>query len=500
MIASDLHRDRVRHRGAALRAARALPSASLSRNAGIFLLVSAAIYIAFGLTFSSVPEGSGATFWEAVIATSQDPYPLIYALWPALFIVCISSQAGSLSPLRLIRRGSMWVTALSEAIRGAAMGVAAGVGAILGSAIVSRGNGLQLAWSSFALSSDESSGSQVLAPFASAGVPALAALLVPVIAWSGALSALAAALSLVARASVTLQRVSSGLSILLPPVLFRVQPFGPVANPVSFLLPAHAIAQGIPLWAFPALAYAAAGLVVLGAYLAWRESGLLDFVRSARGIWAIAVAVLTVLLFLRAPSGATVAEAIFYGASSEGFSFPYWAYAVVVWQGLALVSLTRWSGWVLPRFSLVALRTGSAYRVIVREVFNDVKLMAVSTAALLLCCAAIGALIGLPPASWADWAKIGLGGVASSMVTMLLCLACVWVSGRIQAAAFALVIIVATTLPTLNPLWPWPAASGFLGAWTSVQVAGPAAGIALASVLLLLVLSKFGRLPEVDVS
>lgn len=500
MTTSHLSHNKVGVGVTAFRLTHALPSSTLLRNTGLVLLASAAIYIAFGLTFPPVPKDSGATYWEKVIATSQDPYPLIYALWPALFIACLSSQANALTPLRLIRRGSMWVTTLSEAIRGAAMGAAGGIGAILGSTIVSGGNGLQLTWSSFALASNESSGSQTLAPLASANIPILIALVMPVIAWSGSLCALTAALSLVTKVSIVAQRVSSGLLILLPPVFFRMQPLGPVANPVSFLLPAQAVANKVPIWVFPALAYTAAGLIAFGAYLAGRKSGLLDLARSPRGIWAITVAALTVLLFLRVPSEATVAQATFYGASTEGISLPYWAYSVIVWQGLALVSLTRWSSWVLPRFSLVALRSGSTSKILVREIVNDVKLMAISASILLLCCATLGALLGLPSASWTDWSKVWFGGLASSMTTMLLCLACVWMSGHIQAAAFALVIIVVTTLPALNPIWPWPAASGSLGAWTSTHLAGLAAGITLASLVFLLALAKLSRLPEVDVN
>ena len=478
------------------RVSQALPSPEALRKASLIFLASAGVYFVFGLVFPPIPTDARVSFWESVVAGSHDPYPLLYAVWPVLIIASATGQQSSMSPLRILRRGTVRAAVASEAVTGAFAGLAAGAGAAVGSAITATGNGLSLSWSSFATMPGDAAGSQVLSAFALAETPVLSALLVPLFAWAGTLAAAAAGLAVAYRVSVFAHRISAACLILLPPVLFRAEFLPPTVNPISFLLPIHPAVNGLSVWIYPCIAFSIATLTVIQAGAGIHTA--LRVLRTPRSVWFLTALALAWMLLLLASPEDTAADALFYGTSPAGLSFVHWAYGVIVWLGLAMVSLVRWSGWVLPRFSLVALRHGTASRVLIRELVTDTARTLVSASAFVLLCAASGMIYGLTPAVWTDWLAVVLGGTASSMATIMLALATVWATSRIGSAALVVVAAGASTLPAVNPLWPAPSATGFLGAWESPWTAGASAISFCSSAALLILISKFRPLPEAD--
>lgn len=490
------HARRPQSTAAPIRFSQVLPGPEVLRKASLIFLASAGVYFVFGLVFPPIPTGARVSFWESVVAGSHDPYPLLYAVWPVLIIASATGQQSSMSPLRILRRGTVRAAVASEAVTGAFAGLAAGAGAAVGSAITATGNGLSLSWSSFATIPGDAAGSQVLSALALAETPVLSALLVPLFAWAGTLAAAAAGLAVACRVSLFAHRISVACLILLPPVLFRAEFLPPTVNPISFLLPIHPSANGLSVWIHPFIAFSIATLAVIQAGAGIHTT--LRVLRTPRSVWFLTALALAWMLLLLASPEDTAADALFYGTSPAGLSFVHWAYGVIVWLGLAMVSLVRWSGWVLPRFSLVALRHGTASRVLIRELVTDTARTLTSAFALIVLCAIAGAALGLAPASWADWIQAAVGGTAGSMTTLMLALAAVWATSRVGSAALVLVAAGASTLPAVNPLWPAPSATGFLGAWEYPWAAATSAISFCTSSALLILISKFRRLPEVD--
>lgn len=492
------HARRPQITAAPIRFSQVLPGPEVLRKGGLIFLASAGVYCTFGHIFPPIPQDSQVSFWESVIAGSQDPYPLLYTMWPILVLVSASVQQGSLTASRILRRGALWAAVVSEATTGALLGCAAGVGAAAGSAITATGHGLDVSWSAFAHASSDSTGSQVLSAFASTNTPVLSALVIPVFAWAGALAAASAGLALASRASRLVHRVSAAALILLPPILFRTDFLPPVVNPASFLMPMQLSAHGLNIWIHPCIAFGIAAMAAVVGQSGQTAKNTFRILRTPRGAWFLTALLLASLLLLQASPEDTAAEAVFYGTSPAGVSFVHWAYGVIVWLGLVMVSLVRWSEWVLPRFSLVALRYGTSSRVVVRELLTDTARTLTSAFALIVLCAIGGAALGLAPASWADWIQAAVGGTAASMTTLMLALAAVWATSRVGSAALVLVAAGASTLPAVNPLWPAPSATGFLGAWEYPWAAATSAISFCTSSALLILTSKFRRLPEVD--
>src|SRR5699024_3079172 len=426
---------------------RCLPPAGLLRLTVPTALAGFLVCGAWSILDRRVPDD--ASFWEAVIVRSQDPYLMIYLMWPALVVIALSSQRTALSDAHLVRRGSLACAAIAEAVRGGMVGVAAAAGMVLAGALVSLsalgfGGGL----GAFSIRSVRGEGCPVLAAFATENVHPVAAPLIPLLA---------------SRRLPGAVRVARSLSVSVPPILFRAPVQEGRLEAIALLLPSRTAAAGLSVWSL----LLAAGVVVIVGLCAARGVGspqlLRELWRAPLVRWFTLALVLIALATLGSSPGSSVADSAFHGATPDGFSAIPWAITVICWQGLALVVLLRWSGWVLPRIPILALRHGSAAAVLVRELRRDVLTVLLAVPALLASGALISLLLGGSPPGWGMLGTLWGGGAASTLSTVLIALCATWITRRDTAAATVLVILTVSTLPLVNPVWPAPVASGGLG-------------------------------------
>ena len=486
---------RTERRGGTL--AGSLPTAGLLR---LTTPVAAAGFLVCGAwSFLAARVPVEATFWEALIVRSQDPYLLIYLVWPALVITALSSQRMALSDAHLVRRGSLARAAVAEAVRGCVVGAAAGGGMVIAGALISLpafGNGG--GWGEFAMRSLHGEGSPVLAAYAAGDMNPVTASLSPVLTVGLAVGILTTWSTLFTRRRAGVVRVAAVLAVILPPILFRAPTQEGRPEAIALLLPFRAAAAGLSVWSI----LLAAGIVVLAGLCAALGAGnsqlLRELRRSPLARWYGLVLALITLAMLSSSPGSTVAESALHGASPDGFSPIPWAITVICWQGLALVVLLRWSGWVLPRIPMLAVRHGSSTAVLMRELRRDVVTVLVAVPALLVSGVLVSLLLGGAPPGWGVLGMLWVGGAASTLSTVLIALCATWITRRDSAAAVALVLLVVSTLPLVNTVWPAPVAIGGLGGWRNPTTAVLTASMAIVYGLLLLLLARL--FPRIEVA
>ena len=468
---------------------RCLPPAGLLRLTVPTALAGFLVCGAWSILDRRVPDD--ASFWEAVIVRSQDPYLMIYLMWPALVVIALSSQRTALSEAHLVRRGSLACAAIAEAVRGGMVGVAAAAGMVLAGALVSLSAlGSGGGWGAFTIRSVRGEGSPVLAAYATENVHPVTASLSPVLAIGLVVATLTTWSSLLSRRLAGAVRVAGALSVILPPILFRAPVQEGRLEAIALLLPFRTAAAGLSVWSM----LLAAGVVVIVGLCAARGVGspqlLRELWRAPLVRWFTPALVLIALATLGSSPGSSVADSAFHGATPDGFSAIPWAITVICWQGLALVVLLRWSGWVLPRIPILALRHGSAAAVLVRELRRDVLTVLLAVPALLASGALIPPLLGGSPPGWGMLGTLWGGGAASTLSTVLIALCATWITRRDTAAATVLVILTVSTLPLVNPVWPAPVASGGLGAWQQPTTAALTASTVVVFGMLLLLLAR----------
>lgn len=448
-----------------------LPSHSRLSYLILASALSAATCAAYGVISPAIPREFPATLWERVVAQAQDPYLVIYLIWPVLLIVAFAPQSAVLSDASLLRRGALWRTVLSEAVRGGLLGAAVGAGLVAGAAVLGIGSPASSDWGAAGLASAEGNGSPLLAAYVGARIAPVAAGVSPVLSLSGATAALLALATVLCRKSRALTWALAFTLILSPPILFRVVPPATVMDPMAFLVPVRAVAAGVQQWLPALVAFGFAGVLAAGSAWWLRASWVRSAVRSPEAVWVACVLIIAILLLARAPDDATTVEALFFGASVDGTSLTYWAFAVVVWQGLAFLLLMRWSSWVMPRFPLLALRYGSAWRVVGRSLRQHAAQVAMACIGIVAAAVVMGAVAGLSAGAVQDWIVVLAGGAATTLGTVTVALTMVWLLQRQVWSVVILSVSVALSLPPLNPLWPWPTGAGMWGAWGNGTVA-----------------------------
>lgn len=475
---------------------RLVPSAAQWR---LVVLVALVVFMVNGVAalFEGGPPGD-ATFWEATTVRSQNPYVLLYLVWPMLTIIVLSSQRGSLSDAHVVRRGSLSAAAAAEAVRGGAMGAAAGAGMLFGGMLLSLSwLGAGFSRAAFSERSMQGEGSPVLEAYGNGGVHPVVASFAPVIAMGLAVCCLTTASALAARRRPGLIRVIAALVIVLPPILFRAPSVEGRVAAVALLLPYRSAASGVPMWVVPSVT-AAMVLVALTASMVLGRGRLVSTLwRSLVARWFVLALALVVMASFASTPGSSIAESALYGATPEGFSAIPWAVTLICWQGLGLVVLLRWSTWVLPRVPMLALRYGSAVGILARQARRDVVTVLIAVPALLGVSIVVSMLLGAAAPGGAEVLTLWVGGVASALSTVLLALIATWISRRDVAAAGVLVVLIVSTLPGLNPLWPVPIAIGGLGAWGRPGAAVTAAGLVVVYGVILFLCARL--LPRMEI-
>lgn len=467
-----------------------LPSRSRPRHLALVVVVSAAICAAYGMVSPAIPQDFPATSWERVVAQAQDPYLVIYLIWPVLLIAAVAPQSAVLVDASLLRRGALWRAVLAEAARGALLGAAVGTGLVMGAAVLAIGAPTSTDWGAAGRASVEGNGSSLLAAYVAARVAPMPAGVSPVLGLSGATAAVLALAAALGRRSRALTWALAFTGILSPPIVFRVVPPTTVLDPMAFLLPFRAVAAGMPWWMPALVAFGSACLIAAGSAWWMRASWARSAAWSPEAIWIACVLIMAMLLLARAPADATTVEALFFGASEDGTSLTYWAFSVVVWHGLAFLLLMHWSSWVMPRFPLLALRCGSAWRVVGRCFRQHAALLAVYCAGTAVTAIGMGAVAGLQAGAVRAWILVLAGGAATTVSAVAIAISMVWILKRQVWSVVVLCVSVGMSLPPLNPLWPWPSGAGMWGAWGNSTVAGLCVIQAPVALLLLLAVAR----------
>jgi hypothetical protein len=405
--------------------------------------------------------------WDVVLMTTQDPYIVAYFLWPVLTIVLGHSISLRARAAVLLRHGSRAAFVLDEAVRAVPVGAVLAM-LLTGSSLVgTSGLGWELTWSPLALAREdlvESLHAQATAGLAF--IPVLAAQVLYLTISGGFLGSAIALLALLSARHYRLFVIVVALSM---PVIFKAWPLPAASNPINALVTAHAVMTGLPLWAAPVACLF--GIAVLGVLAFGMDRRSANRALSSTRVridrrWAWYWLIVGIGMLATAPlqdPELPLASQLLYGASTEGLSFVRWAFAVIVWGGLALVLMLRWSHTLTARLPYLLLRHGRATTLVARQSARDV-VSGLSYVFLLLTMTAIfDAATGRPMLGWADALHLLIAGplVAASIASAGVIVG--WLAHGVAPMTVTLVACTILTVPALNPAWPWPMALAFLG-------------------------------------
>ena len=301
--------------------------------------------------------------WDVVLMTTQDPYIVAYFLCPVLTIVLGHSISLRARAAVLLRHGSRAAFVLDEAVRAVPVGAVLAM-LLTGSSLVgTSGLGWELTWSPLALAREdlvESLHAQATAGLAF--IPVLAAQVLYLTISGGFLGSAIALLALLSARHYRLFVIVVALSM---PVIFKAWPLPAASNPINALVTAHAVMTGLPLWAAPVACLF--GIAVLGVLAFGMDRRSANRALSSTRVridrrWAWYWLIVGIGMLATAPlqdPELPLASQLLYGASTEGLSFVRWAFAVIVWGGLALVLMLRWSHTLTARLPYLLLRIAS---------------------------------------------------------------------------------------------------------------------------------------------
>ena len=441
--------------------------------------------------------------WDVVLMTVQDPYVIAYFLWPVLTVVLGHSISLRARPAVLLRHGSRAAFVLDEAVRAVPVGAVLAIALTASSLVGTAGLGWQLMWSPLALAREDLVAS--LHAQATAGLAFIPVLAAQVLYLAVSAAFFATGVALLALTSTRHYRLFVIAAVLSMPVIFKAWPLPPASNPINALVTAHAVMTGLPLWAAPTACVV--GIAVLGVlafgmdrrpvHRAWPR---MRIDRRWAWYWLIIGSGILLMTPLQDPE-LPLASQLLYGASTDGMSFLHWAFAVIVWGGLALVLMLRWSHTLTTRLPYLLLRHGRATTLVTRETARDIASGLVSAIALLAVTTALDALTGRPTLDRADALHLLLAGplVAASIASAGVIAG--WLAHSVTPMTLTLVACTILTVPALNPAWPWPTALAFLGA--RPPEAAPNllilyAGATLAALLIILTLLARRQAPSFD--
>ena len=236
---------------------------------------------------------------------------------------------------------------------------------------------------------------------------------------------LGSAIALLALLSARHYRLFVIVVALSMPVIFKAWPLPAASNPINALVTAHAVMTGLPLWAAPVACLF--GIAVLGVLAFGMDRRSANRALSSTRVridrrWAWYWLIVGIGMLATAPlqdPELPLASQLLYGASTEGLSFVRWAFAVIVWGGLALVLMLRWSHTLTARLPYLLLRHGRATTLVARQSARDV-VSGLSYVFLLLTMTAIfDAATGRPMLGWADALHLLIAGplVAASIAS-----------------------------------------------------------------------------------
>lgn len=442
------------------------------RNPGIIVGLTATVIVGIvnALTqcgrLDSLATAFGSSFgaWDVVLLSVQDPYIVSYFLWPLLTVIVAYRISRSAHPAMLLRHGSHTKYLLSETIHAMTVGVVLTLGSVVSSLTGTSGLDWEPSWSQIALGGNEVLPSlYIQAAKGLAIVPVLITQIFYVMLTSGLLAAGLSILILSARTYFRVLVIAISVSM---PVIFKAWPFAQETNPIGLLVTSHALVGGFELWAAPLIDVLILLAFLTVAYMHDRNINVLIIAHKVERRWPLYVIILIASFLLMVPvldRDTSFGQQILVGASKDSFVFISWAFSVILWMGLVFVQLLRWSTVLTERLPYLVLRYGRSGRLILRETLRDVATSCVFVCVLLVVISCVDAATGRPHLALAD--VLHLLVVGPSMTTSIIWFSVIvsLLAGSVVPMTVSLVGGVVLSIPIINPLWPWPSATVFLG-------------------------------------